>query len=179
MMGRRKVKKWEVSCAALLLLVILSACGQPRLAEMAPIPTLQEGDIIGLPTSEDPGQRLQEILAAAGGEQVAGGYGYVEKVDSHLQSLLIDYLTGKDIVLSAQENDIQLVNGNRILVAIHVKEYDSGLVNRLEEIGMHVTATNEGFNVVEGEIPLDEVLLVAFEDKVNAILPIRDYGTDE
>ena len=128
------------------------------------------------PQTKQSTQRLEKILAETAPAEPDSSY--LGKIDSNLQSLIADYLSGEDIKQSAQNYGLQVTENNEVLVDIYVNGSIDPAITQLTELGMLVQATNESFNVVEGLLPINNVLPVARLDTIKALLPVMASGTN-
>jgi hypothetical protein len=128
---------------------------------------------------KEPLERLQNLITASEAYAAApGDLSYLAKLDSHLQDLVSDHLSGIDIALTAQANDIQVTDDQNVLVDIYVSSPLDQAVNELKELGMQVAATNMLFGVVEGYLPVNSVLAAASLKQTKAFLPVMAFGVD-
>lgn len=120
---------------------------------------------------------LEEILSTTQPKQT--NFAYIKKIDSHLQNLVADYLSGKDYTQSAQANGIRINNKKEVLVDIYTNDSSTLASVQLTKLGMTVTATNESYNIVEGALRIDLVIPAAQLDIVKAIMPVMGTGTNQ
>lgn len=103
---------------------------------------------------------------------------YLKKIDSNLQNLVADYLSGKDATQAAKAYGLTINAKNEVLVDIYINGSVTPASNQLMKMGMTVQATNEAFHVVEGFLPIELVIPTAKLDTVKALLPVVGYGTN-
>jgi hypothetical protein len=103
----------------------------------------------------------------------------MKKIDSHLQSLIADFLSGKDLKQSAQSNGLQITDTQEVLVDIYVIDSVSEASIQFTALGMTVQSTNESMKVVEGYLPVDRILALARLDITKAILPVMGLSTNK
>ena len=158
-------KKYIVFTVLVLVLGLLSHASQNTFAqEDIPKPTK-----ISL-------ERLQSLIED--NPISATSLSDLSKLDSHLMDLVSSELSGADIVQTAQANDLQIDNNQKVLVDVYINgDLDQSVVG-LQEMGMLVLATNSSFGVVEGYLPVSSILSATSLEQTKAFLPITMFGTD-
>jgi hypothetical protein len=120
---------------------------------------------------------LEEILSTTQPKQT--NFAYINKIDSNLQNLVADFLSGKDSVQSAKAYGIRINSKKEVMVDIYTNDSPTVASMELTRLGMTVQATNESYNIVEGTLPIDLVIPAAQLDIVKAIMPVVGSGTNQ
>lgn len=97
---------------------------------------------------------------------------YLQKIDSHLLDLLADYQSGKDPVQAAQGLGLVVDSKRGVLVDVYVYGSLAQSSSDLTKLGMSVQSTSEAYNVVEGFLPIDQVVPTAQKEVVKGILAV-------
>jgi hypothetical protein len=149
-----------VSKVSLVILLLLTACDWSQSARR-----------------DHPRGGLEEILSTTQPKQT--NFGYIKKIDSNLQNLVADYLSGRDSAQSARAYGIRINNKKEVLVDIYTNDSATAASMQLTKLGMTVLAINESHNIVEGALPIDLVIQAAQLDIVKAIMPVMGSGTNQ
>ena len=142
-------------------LFLLMGCGQ-SLSTVSPKPSHDE---------------LEVILAAT--ETGQSDVSYLGKIDGNLRSLVSASLSGKDVNQAAQALGLTVTDNKEVLLDIYVTNPVSEASVQLTLLGMTVLSTNESYGVVEGLLPISQVLAVARLDITKSMLPVTAFGTNK
>jgi hypothetical protein len=115
-------------------------------------------------------------VSAAGSSDPAN----LAKLDSHLQDLISDRLSGMDVTKAAQNYGLTVSASQAVLMDIYIHGPLDQVVTRLKGLGMQVLATNQAFGgSIEGYLPVDSILPAARLTQTRALLPVMgvDFGT--
>jgi hypothetical protein len=120
---------------------------------------------------------LESILRASAPAQA--DFSALNKIDSPLQSLLAAYLSAGDIAQMSRSLGMHLSGEKDVLVDVYVTSSVTEAAAQLSRLGMDVRATNEGSSVVEGALPVDQLLAAAGLDATRAIIAVTAFGTNK
>jgi len=132
-----------------------------------------------LPTAspKPPRDELEAILAVT--ETGPSDVSYLGKIDGNLRNLVTALLSGEDVNQAAQALGFKVTDNKEVLLDIYVTNSVSEASVQLTSLGMIVQAVNESNGVVEGLLPISQVLAVARLDITKALLPVTAFGTDK
>jgi hypothetical protein len=100
------------------------------------------------------------------------------KLDSKIQTLLADYLSGNDVNQTALREGLEVSDSAEVLLDIYVIDSAEERAGQLETLGMRVVAFDDTYGMIEGWLPLDAVVVVAQLDSVKALMSVTAFGTD-
>lgn len=127
--------------------------------------------------SKPANDRLGAILSKAhGGKQE--DFSYLKKLDSNLQNLLADYLTGQDVHQTAARSGLTVSKEDEVQLDVYVIGSTGPATVQLQQLGMKVQAQNDRIAVVGGWLPLKAVIPAAKLSNVKALLPVMGVGTN-
>jgi hypothetical protein len=123
--------------------------------------------------SKSSSTRLQAILEMT--VSASSNRPYLKKIDSHLQDLVAAYLSGEDINKIAQTSGLKISAQKEVSVDVYVTSSVKQAAIQLASLGMTIQATNESYNVVEGRLPIGQVIPAAQLDITKAVMPVPPY----
>lgn len=143
------------------ILCLLVGCGQLQ-STAVPKPSRDE---------------LEVILAAT--ETGQSDFSYLGKIDDNLKKLVTASLSGENVIQAAQELGLTVTDDKEVLLDIYVTNPVNEASMQLTSLGMTVQSTNASFGVVEGLLPISQVLKVARLESTKTLLPVAAFGTDK
>jgi hypothetical protein len=143
------------------ILCLLAGCGQSQ-STAVPKPSRDE---------------LEAILAAT--ETVQSDFSYLGKIDDNLKKLITASLSGENVTQTAQALGLTVTDDKEVLLDIYVTNPVDEASMQLASLGMTVQSTNASFGVVEGLLPIGQVLKVARLENTKALLSVAAFGTDK
>lgn len=131
------------------------------------------------PTRHRTPSQLAVTLTSTPNDQPNANYSYVKKINSQIQTLLADYLAGKDIGQTASGLGLKVSDSAEVLVDIYITGSVDDAFPQLKNLGMQVVAFDDTNDIVEGWLPLDAVIAVAQLANTKALMPVTAFGIDE
>ena len=187
-MTSNKLAHHALICVFGILCWTLTTCVPSKLLTATPVALLSESSTqafltstpvdITVPQDKQPSTELIKILSATPRSQTELDFSYIRKLDSHIQTLLIDYLKGNDINQIASREGIE-ISDLSILVDIYINGEVKVADSCLREIGMDIRAQDNVQHIAEGWLPLDSILEAAQCEKVQAIIPVTAFVTND
>jgi hypothetical protein len=129
-------------------------------------------------SDKTPLDRLIALLASTPSSQPDADFSYLGKLDSKIQTLLADYLSGNDVNQTALREGLEVSDSAEVLLDIYVIDSAEERAGQLETLGMRVVAFDDTYGMIEGWLPLDAVVVVAQLDSVKALMSVTAFGTD-
>lgn len=116
---------------------------------------------------------------AATGASAAGAAAPEDEIGSALQALQSTQDRGGDVAQRAQDAQLDVTPGERVMVDVYVNGDPDAAADRLRAGGMQVLATGtEPLPVVEGRVPIAQLDDVSATRAVRAVQPVESGGTD-
>ncbi len=155
-----------------------------RVSQAGVLTPATQGDQNSLHLQGKTKKSLERLLSLINGSRVSNassdGPSNLAKLDSHLQDLVSDRLSGMDVAKAAQSRGLTTSGSQAVLVDIYILGPLDQAVTQLKKTGMQVLATNQAFGgIVEGYLPVDSILPAASLAQIKAMLPVMgvEFGT--
>ena len=121
--------------------------------------------------------KLEVILAST--ETGPSDVSYLGKIDGNLRNLVVAWLSGEDVNQTAQVLGLKVTVNKEVLLDIYVTNPVNEASVQLTSLSMIVQAVNESNGVVEGLLPVSQVLAVARLNITKTLLPVTAFGTNK
>jgi hypothetical protein len=127
---------------------------------------------------ETPLEYLLNVLEITNNLPIDYNPNNLKKLDSNLQLLIADYFVDINSLNLAVNRGIQVDSQGAILIDIYLNEEPNNVMDLLNEKNMEVESISDTYLLIEGWMPIINIIEITQMNEVKGILPVIDNVTD-